>query len=298
MTKIGFVGLGHMGLPMAINLVKAGHAVTGYDLDHSALERFSSIGGVAAHSLQDAAKEQDVIITMLQTGQQVMQVCHGVDGLLNKATPGSLFIDCSSIDVKTSREVQQFAKESHMLSVDAPVSGGVGGAAAGTLTIMVGGDDEAFAVAQPILQAMGQKIIHTGGTGSGQAAKICNNMILGISMIGVSEAFTLATKLGLSSHKLFEVVSNSSGQCWTVSKYIPVPGILENVPANNDYKPGFAAAMMLKDLLLSQAAADSVQLDTPLGAKTTELYQHFVDQGSGGSDFSAIIKLIAQPQEV
>lgn len=298
MAKIGFVGLGHMGLPMAINLVKVGHQVTGYDLQQSALEQFSERGGLVAHNLQDTSKDQDILITMLQTGQQVLHVCLGVDGLFNKAREGALFIDCSTIDVKTSREVHQLAKESHLLVVDAPVSGGVAGAAAATLTFMVGGDTEAFNAAQPILSFMGQKIIHTGDAGSGQAAKICNNMILGISMVAISEAFTLAEQLGLSANKLFEVVNNSSGQCWALSKYVPVPGILESVPANNDYKPGFAAAMMLKDLTLSQGTASSVNVQTPLGAKTTELYQHFIEQGQGDADFSAIIKLIAQNKEV
>lgn len=298
MANIGFVGLGHMGLPMAINLVKAGHRVTGYDLQASALQQFTAAGGHSAHNLRDAGKEQDVIITMLQKGQQVLHVCQGTDGLFHKAKAGSLFIDCSTIDVKTSREVHKLAKENHLLSVDAPVSGGVAGAAAGTLTFMVGGDQKAFSAAQAILVAMGQKIIHTGDAGNGQAAKICNNMILGISMIAVSEAFTLAKQLGLAPEKLFEVVSNSSGQCWAMTKYVPVPGILDNVPANNDYKPGFAAAMMLKDLLLSQDSAESVHITTPLGAKTAELYQHFINQGMGESDFSAIIKFIEQVQEV
>lgn len=298
MAKIGFVGLGHMGLPMAINLVKAGHQVTGFDLQRSALDRFEEQGGLVATNLQEAGKGQEIIITMLQTGQQVLHVCLGVDGLLSRATPEALFIDCSTIDVKTSREIHQLAKESELLSIDAPVSGGVAGAVAGTLTFMVGGNGVAFTAAQPILAAMGQKIIHTGDAGSGQAAKICNNMILGISMVAISEAFTLAEQLGLSAKKLFEVVSNASGQCWAMTKYVPVPDILENVPANNDYKPGFAAAMMLKDLLLSQNAAQSVHVDTPLGAKTTELYQHFIDQGLGESDFSAIIKLIAKTDGV
>lgn len=298
MAKIGFVGLGHMGLPMAINLLKAGHSVMGYDLQPSALERFSESGGTIAHNLQELAKEKDVIITMLQTGQQVLHVCLGVDGLFNKLNAGSLYIDCSTIDVKSAREVHQIAKENHLLVVDAPVSGGVAGAAAATLTFMVGGESEAYTVARPILSAMGQKIIHTGGAGSGQAAKICNNMILGTSMIAVSEAFILAKELGLSPEKLFEVVNNSSGQCWAMSKYVPVPGILENVPANNDYKPGFAAKMMLKDLLLSQNTAKSVHIETPLGAKTTEMYQQFVDQGLGDTDFSAIIKQIEKTHEV
>lgn len=298
MAKIGFVGLGHMGLPMAINLVKAGHTVIGYDLNQSAMERFSDAGGLIAHTLLEVAKEQDVLITMLQSGQQVLHVCAGMDGLFSKANEGTLFIDCSTIDVKSAREVHQIAQENHLLAVDAPVSGGVAGATAATLTFMVGGDEQAYNAARPILSIMGQKIIHTGSAGNGQAAKICNNMVLGISMIAISEAFTLAEHLGLPADKLFEVVNNSSGQCWALSKYVPVAGILENVPANNSYKPGFAAAMMLKDLNLSQDTARAVHLETPLGSKSRELYQHFIDQGLGEEDFSAIIKLIAQGKEV
>jgi 3-hydroxyisobutyrate dehydrogenase len=298
MAKIGFVGLGHMGLPMAINLVKAHHEVTGYDLQKDALRQFSAAGGLAATSLAEVAKGQDVLITMLQTGQQVLDVCLGETGLFNNKSTDVLYIDCSTIDVESSRKVHHHAKEHHLFVVDAPVSGGVAGATAGTLTFMVGGEDEAYQAAHPILAAMGQKIIHTGTAGSGQAAKICNNMILGISMIGISEAFVLAEQLGLSAPKLFEVVSNSSGQCWAMTKYAPVPGILENVPANNQYQPGFAAAMMLKDLLLSQNTAQSVKVNTPLGAKTTEIYQSFIDQGLGGLDFSAIIKWIAKTTEI
>lgn len=297
MAKIGFIGLGHMGMPMAINLIKAGHDVTGYDLQKKALEHFADAGGKPAINLLEAGKDQDVLITMLQTGQQVLHVCLGIDGLFSKTKPGSLFIDCSTIDVKSSRELHQVAKENQLLVVDAPVSGGVAGAAAGTLTFMVGGDNDAYSAAHAVLSCMGQKIIHTGDAGSGQAAKICNNMILGISMVAISEAFNLARQLGLSDEKLFEVVSNASGQCWAMTKYVPVPGVLENVPANNDYKPGFAATMMLKDLLLSQNTAGEFHVTTPLGAKTTELFQQFIDEGFGHSDFSAIIKLLAKAKE-
>ncbi|MDR3501912.1 MAG: 3-hydroxyisobutyrate dehydrogenase [Legionella sp.] len=298
MAKIGFVGLGHMGLPMAMNLVKAGHQVTGYDLQQSALQSFAANGGLIAKDTADVAREQEIVITMLQTGQQVLQVCDGTEGLFSTIPGGALFIDCSTIDVNSSREVHQRAKVKQLQVVDAPVSGGTAGASAGTLTFMVGGENEAFQIAQPILAAMGQKIIHTGVAGSGQAAKICNNMILGISMIAISEAFVLAEQLNLSPQKLFEVVNNASGQCWAMTKYAPVAGILENVPANNDYKPGFAAAMMLKDLLLSQDCAHAVDTNTPLAEKATALYQQFIDQGRGDTDFSAIIKLIAQGKEV
>lgn len=298
MAKIGFVGLGHMGLPMAINLIKAGHQVTGYDLQQTALQHFSQAGGFIAPNIQELAHNKEVIITMLQTGQQVLGVCHSNNGLFQAAKKDTLFIDCSTIDVNSSRELHHLATQHHLQVVDAPVSGGVAGAAAATLTFMVGGEEHAFHMAKPFLAAMGQKIIYTGIAGSGQAAKICNNMILGISMIAISEAFVLAEQLQLSPQKLFEVVSNASGQCWAMTKYAPVPGVLENVPANNDYKPGFAAAMMLKDLLLSQDSAHSVNLETPLGSKATQIYQHFVDQGLGEADFSAIIKLIAQGKEV
>ncbi|QLZ70653.1 3-hydroxyisobutyrate dehydrogenase [Legionella sp. PC1000] len=298
MAKIGFVGLGHMGLPMAINLVKAGHQVTGYDLQQSALQHFSQSGGLIAQNIHEVAQEKDVLITMLQNGEQVLNVCHSNNGLFLTAKKGALYIDCSTIDVNSARELHHLAKQYQLHVVDAPVSGGVAGAGAATLTFMVGGEEDAFHAAKPVLGAMGQKIIHTGGAGSGQAAKICNNMVLGISMIAISEAFILAEHLQLSPQKLFEVVSNASGQCWAMTKYAPVAGVLENVPANNDYKPGFAAAMMLKDLLLSQESARSVNVNTPLGAKATAIYQHFIDQGRGNSDFSAIIKLISQGEEV
>jgi 3-hydroxyisobutyrate dehydrogenase len=296
--KIGFIGLGHMGLPMAINLVKAGHEVTGYDLQTTALHNFAQAGGLIAQNLKEVAPEKDVLITMLQNGQQVLQVCHDPQGLFHASSKNTLFIDCSTIDVNSARQLHQLAKQHQLIVVDAPVSGGVAGATAGTLTFMVGGEESAFHAAKPILSIMGQKIIYTGNAGSGQAAKICNNMILGISMIAISEAFVLAEQLGLSAQKLFEVVTNASGQCWAMSKYAPVPGVLENVPANNEYKPGFAAAMMLKDLILSQNSAQSVKVNTPLGAEATTIYQEFINQGLGDTDFSGIIKLIAQAEEV
>lgn len=294
MTKIGFVGLGHMGLPMALNLIKAGHRVTGYDLQSSTLNQLTEAGGIAATSLADAAKGQEVLITMLQKGSQVRDVCSGAGGLFQEASPETLFIDCSTIDVDSARQVHQLANEHQLYSLDAPVSGGVVGASAGTLTFMVGGMEKTYSKALPILSSMGKKIIHAGGPGAGQAAKICNNMILGISMIAISEAFALAKKLGLSAEKLFEVVTNSSGQCWAISHYVPVAGLLENVPANKGYQPGFTAAMMLKDLLLSQDTANSVAVETTLGKDAAALYQAFVDKGLGELDFSAIIKLITQ----
>ncbi|MBA2657410.1 MAG: 3-hydroxyisobutyrate dehydrogenase [Tatlockia sp.] len=294
MANLGIVGLGHMGLPMALNLIKAGHQVTGFDLDLQALENLHQAGGKLASNLKDLALNQDIIITMLQTGEQVQQVCLGDQGLFAYAKENCLYIDCSSIDVKTSRNLHQQAALQKLLAVDAPVSGGVAGAIAGTLTIMVGGDDEAFLQAQTLLTDLAKKIIHTGPAGSGQAAKICNNMILGVSMIAVSEAFVLAEQLGLSAKKLFEVVTNSSGQCWAMSHYAPVPGVLPNTPANNDYQPGFTAAMMLKDLNLSQNAAAEVTVQTPLGAQAAALYQRFIEENNSNLDFSAIIKIIAK----
>lgn len=292
MAHIGFIGLGHMGQPMALNLIRAGHIVTGFDLDAKALRAFTAAGGIAANELHEAGSSQDVVITMLQTGQQVEQVCLGTNGLLAIALKNTLFIDCSSIDVQSSRSLHDAAKKLNHLSVDAPVSGGVLGAKDAKLTIMVGGTAEAFTAAKPILEVLGHKIIHTGIAGTGQAAKICNNMVLGISMIAISEAFILAEHLGLTPEKLFEVVTNSSGQCWAMSHYAPIPGLLENTPANHDYKPGFAAAMMLKDLRLSQQSAASVGARTPMGEKATAIYQHFIDADLGGLDFSAIIKSI------
>lgn len=292
MASIGFVGLGHMGLPMALNLIKAGHEVTGYDLQTTVLKQLASSGGLVAKNLQETAIGQDVIITMLQKGSQVLQVCQGEEGLFQKASPKTLVIDCSTIDVESSRLIHQLASQYGLYSIDAPVSGGVKGAAQGTLTFMVGAEEEAYSKAHPILSSMGKKIIHAGGPGAGQAAKICNNMVLGISMIAISEAFTLGKKLGLSEQKLHEVVSNSSGQCWAMTNYVPVAGVLENVPANNGYEPGFTAAMMLKDLLLSQDAAKTMGQETPLGHKATSLYQDMAEQGLGELDFSAIIKLL------
>ncbi|MBA2710678.1 MAG: 3-hydroxyisobutyrate dehydrogenase [Tatlockia sp.] len=292
MARIGFIGLGHMGLPMAINLIKANHFVTGFDLQEQALKSFAAAGGQIAVKLEEAVVNQDIFITMLQTGAQVSQVCLSSEGLFNRAEKNILYIDCSSIDVKSSRHLHEQAKVRELFMVDAPVSGGVAGAEAATLTFMVGGEEKAFEQAKPILSAMGKKIIHTGLAGSGQAAKICNNMILGISMIAVSEAFVLAEHLGLSAEKLFEVVSNSSGQCWSMSQYVPVPGILPNVPANRNYQAGFTAAMMLKDLNLSQSSAEAVGLTTPLGAQATALYQQFNEQEQSNLDFSAIIKML------
>lgn len=289
--KIGWIGLGHMGLPMAINLLKAGHQVIGFDLQAEALAAFAQAGGIAAETLQATACEQDVIITMLQTGQQVQQVCLGEAGLFAKAKPGSIYIDCSSIDVNQSRTIYNQAMQHNLIAVDAPVSGGVKGACAATLTFLVGGSLKAFLTVKPILDCMGKIIVHTGESGSGQAAKICNNMLLGVSMIAVSEAFLLAEQLGLTAQKLHEVITKSSGKCWVMEHYVPVTGVLDDVPANHAYQAGFAAAMMLKDLNLSQQLARQNNVKTPLSEQATSLYQQLNDNGMGDLDFSAIIKL-------
>ena len=290
MANIGFVGLGHMGLPMAINLKKAGHFVTGFDLSKHACDRFKAAGGAVADSLKDLAPEKDVIFTMLQTGEQVESVCEGSDGLFQLASPQTLFIDCSTIDVQSARAFHEHALRHQFQSLDAPVSGGVAGAEKGALTFMVGGDREAFETAKPFLDAMGQNIIHAGDYGSGQAAKICNNMVLGISMVAISEAFILGEKLGLDGQKLHEVVTHASGNCWAMSNYVPKPGILDHVPSSHDYEPGFTSAMMLKDLKLSQFSAEQAHIKTKLGAQALALYQQWVDEGYGEKDFSSIYK--------
>jgi len=290
MAKIAFIGLGNMGGPMAANLVKAGHAVAGFDLVGALLETAAHAGVVPKVSAAEAAADAEVVITMLPAGRHVVGAYR--DHLLAAAQPGTLFIDCSTIDVASAREAHALAAAAGMHSADAPVSGGVGGATAGTLTFMVGADEAAFAAAQPVLQAMGRKIVPCGPAGSGQAAKICNNMILGVSMIAVSEAFVLGEKLGLSHQALFDVASTSSGQCWSLTSYCPVPGPVPASPANNAYKPGFAAALMLKDLTLALEAANAAGADTALGRHAQEIYARFGADGSGGQDFSAIIEAI------
>jgi 3-hydroxyisobutyrate dehydrogenase len=292
MATIGFIGLGNMGGPMAANLLKAGHAVKGYDLSADAVAGLEGAGGTAAATVGEAAAGVDAVVTMLPAGRHVKAVYLDEDGVLAHAAKGTLLIDSSTIDVATAREVATAASGAGMAMVDAPVSGGVGGAAAGTLTFMVGGPDEAFAAARPLLEAMGKTIVHAGGPGNGQAAKICNNMILGISMIGVCEAFVLAEKLGLDHQKLFDISSTASGQCWSLTTYCPVPGPVPTSPANRDYKAGFTAGMMLKDLRLAQDAAQSVGAATPLGAQAQAVYALFASAGQDGVDFSGIIKLL------
>jgi 3-hydroxyisobutyrate dehydrogenase len=296
MATIGFIGLGNMGAPMAANLVKAGHRVTGFDLVSEAVERLAAKGGTAAASAAAAAAESEIVITMLPAGPQVRSVYFGADGLLARARKDALLIDCSTIDVETARAVAAAAAEAGFDMLDAPVSGGVGGAEAATLTFMVGGEEAVFFRARPILEAMGRTIVHAGPAGNGQAAKICNNMMLGVSMIAVCEAFSLAERLGLEAQTLFDISAKSSGQCWALTSYCPVPGPVPASPANRDYAPGFTAAMMLKDLRLAQQAAGASAAPTPLGAAAANLYQLFVDEGAGGRDFSAIYRFIRKPE--
>lgn len=291
MEKIGFIGLGNMGLPMALNLLKAGHAVIGNDVNPKAIDALKAAGGAAAKDIAEVAG-CDAVVTMLPAGQQVRDVYLGANGLIARAKKGTLFIDSSTIDVETARLVAAEADKNGMLLVDAPVSGGVGGAQAATLTFMAGGPDTAFLKAKPILDRMGKTIVHAGAAGAGQAAKICNNMILGVSMIAVCEAFALAEKLGLNKQKLFDISSKSSGQCWSMTTYCPVPGPVPASPANRDYAAGFTAAMMLKDLNLAQAAAKSVGAKTPLGAEAAGLYEKYAASGEAGKDFSGIIQFL------
>ena len=289
MTTIAFIGLGNMGNPMAANLVKAGHQVRGFDLVADNLTAAAANGVTISDSATAAVEGAEVVVTMLPAGKHVLAV---YGDIVAGAGKGTLFIDSSTIDVDSARKAHAIAGEAGMLSIDAPVSGGVGGAEAGTLTFMAGGSKEAFAKAEPILQPMAGKVVHCGDAGAGQAAKICNNMILGISMIGVGEAFVLAEKLGLSHQALFDVASTSSGQCWSLTTYCPVPGPVPTSPANRDYKPGFAAALMLKDLKLAQEAAQSAGAVTPLGAEAAQLYALFDAMGHGGTDFSGIVKFL------
>ncbi|MBD0414973.1 3-hydroxyisobutyrate dehydrogenase [Oryzicola mucosus] len=289
MTTIAFIGLGNMGNPMAANLVKAGHDVHGFDLMPENLATARENGITVMANAAAAVKDADVVITMLPAGKHVVSV---YEDIAAQARKGALFIDSSTIDVDSARKAHAIAEKAGLLSVDAPVSGGTGGASAGTLTFMAGGSAKAFAQAEPILQPMAGKVVHCGDAGAGQAAKICNNMILGISMIGVAEAFVLAEKLGLSHQALFDVASTSSGQCWSLTTYCPVPGPVPASPANRDYKPGFAAALMLKDLKLSQEAAQSAGAVTPLGAEATQLYGLYNAMGHGDADFSGIIKFL------
>ncbi len=279
--RIGFIGLGNMGAPMAANLARAGHEVTGFDLA-------ARPEGVAmAESAAAAARGAEVVITMLPNGEILRAVAAEVIPAMER---GAVLCDCSTVDVESARAVAGQAEAAGLGALDAPVSGGVGGAAAGTLTFMVGGADAAFAKAKPLFEVMGQKAVHCGGPGAGQAAKICNNMILGVTMIATCEAFALADKLGLDRARMFDVVSTSSGYSWTMNAYCPAPGVGPKSPADNDYRPGFAAELMLKDLRLSQQAAEAADADTPMGELAAKLYARFVEEEDGrGRDFSAML---------
>ena len=292
MATIGFIGLGNMGGPMARNLVKAGHQLKAFDLSEKAVAGLVEAGATRAATARDAARGVEFVVTMLPAGDHVRSVYLGEDGLITAADKGTLFIDSSTIDVPSARETIAAAEAAGMDMVDAPVSGGVGGAEAGTLTFMVGGTPDAFARARPLLEKMGKNIFHAGAAGNGQVAKVCNNMILGISMIGVSEAFVLGEKLGLDAQTLFDISSTASGQCWSLTSYCPVPGPVPTSPANRGYAPGFTAAMMLKDLRLAQDASRTARTPTPLGAQAAQLYALMEAAGEENLDFSGVIKLI------
>jgi 3-hydroxyisobutyrate dehydrogenase len=294
MTDIGFIGLGNMGGPMARNLVKAGHSVKGFDLGPAALETARANGIETVDAATGVLTGAKVVVTMLPAGEHVRSVYLGAQGLIALAEPDTLFIDSSTIDVATCREVHEAAAAAGHAMLDAPVSGGVAGADGGTLTFMVGGTDEAFGRGRFLFEIVGRNIVHAGGAGNGQVAKVCNNMILGITMLGISEAFTLGQALGLAPEKLQEISSTSSGSCWAMLNHNPVPGIVETSAANRDYQPGFAAAMMQKDLRLAQAAANQAGVPTPLGAEAAALYTMFVKSGRGGLDYSAIIKMLQE----
>jgi 3-hydroxyisobutyrate dehydrogenase len=290
MARIAFIGLGHMGGGMAPNLAKAGHEVRAFDLVPEAVKHATEGGCTAAGSAAEAVKDADVVITMLPAAQHVRAVYE--KDVAPNAAPGTLLIDCSTIDVQSARDVGEQMKAAGFDFVDAPVSGGIAAAAAGTLALMVGGTDEQFERAKPFLEPMAKAVIHAGALGAGQAAKICNNMILGATMVATCEAFVLARKLGLDPQVFFDISSKASGQSWSMTTYCPVPGVGPETPADHDYEGGFAAALMLKDLKLAADAAKSVGAYTPMGGEAEELFQRFVDRGGAAKDFSAIIKMI------
>ena len=292
MAEITFIGLGNMGLPMAMNLLKNGHSVTGFDLAEDQVKILTSAGGKSTSDINKTIQTSDAVITMLPSGKIVKSIFFGDNGIINNAPKNLLLIDSSTIDVETAREVSKEAISKNLRIVDAPVSGGVGGAQAGTLTFMVGGEKESFDSAKEFLDIMGGNIIYAGLSGNGQAAKICNNMLLGISMIGTAEAFNLAENLGLDAQTFFDISSTASGQCWSMTSYCPVPGPVPSSPANNNYKPGFSSALMLKDLRLSQEAASMTTSATPLGANATSIYEEIENLGQANIDFSGVIKLL------
>ncbi len=295
MARIGFIGLGNMGGGMAANLAKAGHDVRAFDLSAEALDKAKAAGCLPMESAAAVADGAEAIVTMLPAGAHVEAVY--ADALFGAAPPGALLIDCSTIDVATAKRVAEAAGAKGLVAVDAPVSGGIAAANAGTLTFMVGGSDDAYARAEPILEDMGKAVIHAGANGAGQAAKICNNMLLGASMVATSEAFLLAEKLGLEPQKFFDIASVSSGQNWSMTSYCPVPGVGPETPADRDYQGGFAVALMLKDLKLAAQAAADTGAQTPMGERAAALYQAFADDGQGGLDFSAIIRMLAAPKD-
>ena len=290
---IGFIGTGNMGSPMALNLINAGYSVVSFDRSDKALESIKAVNGVIASSLQELAMTAETVITMLPTGDDVRKVYENEGGVIESVADNTLLIDCSTIDVENAQIVAKKASVRGLQMVDAPVSGGVTGAGAGTLTFMVGGSSEALERSRPLLATMGQNIVHAGKSGSGQAAKLCNNMMLGISMIATSEAFTLGQKLGLDPKTLFKIISPASGSCWAMQNHLPIPGIVENAASNADFKAGFAVAMMAKDLRLAELAARSVDASTPLGDKAADLYTSFEKTGNQNLDYSAIIKHIS-----
>src|SRR6201986_989638 len=292
MTNIAFIGVGNMGGPMARNLLKSGDGVTAFDLSAAALKPVTDAGGKSASTALDAVKNADVVITMLPAGAHVRGVYLEKESILTAAKKDALLIDCSTIDIDSARAVHDAAEKVGFDFLDAPVSGGTGGAEAGTLAFMCGGSDKAFARAEPILQKMGKRIVHAGGAGAGQAAKICNNMLLPISMIGTCEAFVLGEKLGLDHKKLFDIMSAASGQCWSLTTYCPVPGPVPTSPSNRDYTAGFVTALMLKDLKLSQQAAQNAGAATPMGAEALQLYALMAAKGQAGMDFSGIIQML------
>lgn len=294
MARIAFIGLGNMGSGMAANLARNGHDVRAFDLSQEALAHAAAAGCAPQESAAAAMEDAEAVVTMLPAGRHVEQVYN--DDVFAGAPQSALLLDCSTIDVGTARRVADAAAARGFAAVDAPVSGGIAAAAGGTLTFMVGGSNEAFARAEPILQAMGKAVIHAGANGAGQAAKICNNMLLGASMVATCETFLLAQKLGLDAQTFFDIASKASGQCWSMTSYCPIPGVGPETPADHDYQGGFATMLMLKDLRLAMEAASGVSADVPMGAKAAELYQQFADAGEGGLDFSGIIRMLDAPR--
>ncbi len=290
MARVAFIGLGNMGGGMAANLARAGHEVRAFDLSEDALARAEARGASRAGSAEEAVKDADAVVTMLPAGKHVREVYAA--SVIGNAPASAILMDCSTIDVDSARAVIEQASAASYAMVDAPVSGGIAAAEGGSLTFMVGGTDNAFARAQPFLDIMGKAVIHAGGPGAGQAAKICNNMLLGASMVATCETFVMARKLGLDLQTFFDISSKASGQCWSMTSYCPIPGVGPDTPADRDYEGGFAAALMLKDLRLAMEAAQSVDAYTPMGAEAEALYSRFADLGGAGKDFSAIIKML------